>query len=440
MTSTSGPRGRTDPERFDLYTRWSLYLLLFTTPLLGVGAVDGLAQGPAVRGYLLGLVLEAAVAARVTALALRRFLAGARVPAGWYLALGLVAAAGAGTAALAVPPAEGLAGRAGAVAVPLGVALMALAPVLRTRWLVLGTLAVAGAAAASFALPVPGGPDPGVHPLPAAISITFAVGGIAASFRLSAWMLGVVWAQERMRTVHARLAVAEERLRFSRDLHDVVGRTLSGIAMKSELAAELARRGHDGAVEQMLEVRGLAQDALQEVRGVVAGYRAVDLATELDGARSVLRSAGVSTRVIGEGTTLPAPVQQALAWVVREAVTNVVRHARPGSCTIDLDLDREPDRAGSGRGDVARLRIVNDGAGPDTGPGTGSGLIGLRERLAAVGGELSTSAGSGTFTLTATVPLTAAPRAATGPAADGQAPTGRTALGQTGPVTPAGGA
>ncbi|MDD9205445.1 histidine kinase, partial [Georgenia sp. 10Sc9-8] len=124
---------------------------------------------------------------------------------------------------------------------------------------------------------------------------------------------GVVWEQERMRTVHARLAVAEERLRFSRDLHDVVGRTFSAIAVKSELAAELARRGQDGAVDQMLEVRGLAQDSLREVRGVVAGYRAVDLAAELDGARSVLRSAGVRTRVVGDGTALPDPVQQALA-------------------------------------------------------------------------------------------------------------------------------
>ncbi|WNB84666.1 sensor histidine kinase [Cellulomonas sp. ATA003] len=226
--------------------------------------------------------------------------------------------------------------------------------------------------------------------------------GMTLSFRLSVWMLGVVWEQERSRTVHARLAVAEERLRFSRDLHDVVGRTLSAIAVKSELAAELARRGQDGAVDQMTEVRELAQDSLREVRGVVSGLRTPDLAAELAGARSVLRSAGIDTRVIGEDARLPDAVQQAVAWVVREAVTNVVRHAHARRCTIDLDV------AGDGGDARAVLTVTNDGvpAGPAGTPG--SGLIGLTERLAQVGGTLATDAGGDRFTLRATVPLRAA--------------------------------
>jgi two-component system, NarL family, sensor histidine kinase DesK len=241
--------------------------------------------------------------------------------------------------------------------------------------------------------------------------------GMALSFRISGWMLGVVWEQERTRTVHARLAVAEERLRFSRDLHDVVGRTLSAIAVKSELAAELARRGQDGAVTQMLEVRELAQDSLREVRGVVSGLRTADLAAELTGARSVLRSAGIETRVIGEDARLPEDVQQALAWVVREAVTNVVRHAHPRRCTIDLDVV-VPDGADRDRSAQARLTVTNDGVrdGPgdappagDAGPAArGSGLIGLRERLTEVGGQLATSVDGDRFTLCATVPLGAA--------------------------------
>ncbi|NMR20401.1 sensor histidine kinase [Cellulomonas fimi] len=221
---------------------------------------------------------------------------------------------------------------------------------------------------------------------------------MAASFRASAWTLGVVWEQDRARTVHARLAVAEERLRFSRDLHDVVGRTLSAIAVKSELAAELSRRGQDGAVEHMQEVRALAQDSLREVRGVVAGLRTADLAAELDGARSVLRSAGVETRVIGDGAALPVPVQEALGWVVREAVTNVVRHAHAQTCTIDLDvLDGNPP--------VARLTITNDGVGHAPRGPRGSGLAGLSERLAAVGGEIEATADDDRFVLRATVAL-----------------------------------
>src|SRR5690606_9016579 len=144
--------------------------------------------------------------------------------------------------------------------------------------------------AAAVAL-VPSGPGEATSPVATFVSVVLIVGGMAGSFRISAWMLGVVWEQERTRTVHARLAVAEERLRFSRDLHDVVGRTLSAIAVKSELAAELARRGQEGAVDQMLEVRELAQDSLKEARSVVAGYRTADLAAELEGDRLLLRSA-----------------------------------------------------------------------------------------------------------------------------------------------------
>ncbi len=221
-----------------------------------------------------------------------------------------------------------------------------------------------------------------------------------STVRVSMWVLEVVRELEASREMVGRLAVAEERLRISRDMHDVVGRALSAVAVKSDLSAALARRGDPRAAEEMDEVRTLAQESLREVRGVVAGYRATDLATELAGARSVLRAAGIAVRVIGVVPPLATTQQDALAWVVREAVTNVVRHSKAAECRLELDDD----------GDTTVLRIVNDGvvgAEPGAvrrGEPAGTGLAGLRERLAAVGGTLDVSTHGDRFTLVARVP------------------------------------
>jgi len=228
----------------------------------------------------------------------------------------------------------------------------------------------------------------------------------AGTVRLSMWVLEVVRELEESRAVAGRLAVAEERLRIARDMHDVVGRALSAVAVKSDLSAALARRGDTRAADEMDQVRVLAQESLREVRGVVAGYRAPDLATELAGARSVLRAAGIAVRVVGDVPALDPSQQEAFAWVVREGVTNVVRHSRARECDIRLDVT---DGA-------ARLRLVNDGvgdrdggqsdngttAGPTTSDGTG--IAGLRERLVAVGGTLDTTRSGDRFTLLASVP------------------------------------
>lgn len=232
---------------------------------------------------------------------------------------------------------------------------------------------------------------------------------VLISVRPSAWSLGVMWQAEEARDLQARLAVAEERLRFGRDLHDVLGRNLAVIALKSELAVELAQRGRPEAVDQMVEVQRIARTSQQEVRDVVRGYREADLSTELAGARGVLSAAGIECEVVGDtGGPLPAPVQSALGWVVREAATNVLRHGDPRRCTIRL----------SSSADEVVLRVENDGvavaaAGPDgssgaddgSGPG-GSGLAGLRERLRVLDGSLDAGpAGNGLFRLTATIPL-----------------------------------
>jgi two-component system sensor histidine kinase DesK len=227
------------------------------------------------------------------------------------------------------------------------------------------------------------------------VTIAFAVGFCLLTSRCGAWTLAVLWEAERAREIEARLAVAEERLRFGRDLHDVMGRNLAVIALKSELAVQLARRGRPEALEQMIEVQRIAQESQREIREVVRGYREADLAAELTGARGVLTAAGIDCTVSGPTAGLPAPVQSALAWVVREATTNVLRHGDARHCAVSL-------RASDER---IVLRVENDGA-PEGEPGRGSGLVGLRERLSEIGGTLRAgSAGPGVFLLTAEVPL-----------------------------------
>jgi two-component system, NarL family, sensor histidine kinase DesK len=406
-------RGQSDPQRVDAYTRWTLYGLLASAPLVALSLTSGLGTTGA-AAYVAVTLGQTVAAVGVVRGGVAHLVRGVPLSRRWLGALAGTTAVAALLAVVALPlqaepdrPVRGI-----ALLLTLGLGVMGVSLTLGSRTLLVGGAAVGGVVAVTE---VAAG-NPGA-PLVGGVLAALIVWGMALSFRISGWMLGVVWEQERARTVHARLAVAEERLRFSRDLHDVVGRTLSAIAVKSELAAELARRGQDGAVEQMLEVRELAQDSLREVRGVVSGLRTADLAAELTGARSVLRSAGIETRVVGEDARLPEDVQQALAWVVREAVTNVVRHAHAHRCTIDLDTV-EPD----GGVTVARLTVTNDGvrelAGREGGdlirspaPGShgagGSGLPGLRERLAVVGGDLVTSAEGDRFTLRATVPVAA---------------------------------
>ncbi|MET7644880.1 histidine kinase [Streptomyces sp. NPDC005426] len=264
--------------------------------------------------------------------------------------------------------------------------------------LLLAALATVTLAAAG----VRGGPLAGMVPVTLFGSVL-----VLISVRPSAWSLSVMWQAEEARHIQARLAVAEERLRFGRDMHDVLGRNLAVIALKSELAVELAQRGRPEALDQMVEVQRIARASQQEVRDVVRGYREANLTTELAGAQGVLRAAGIECAVTGgDGTGLPGPVQSALGWVVREAATNVLRHGDPAHCTIRLDVSPE----------AAVLDVENDGA-PATCPvGTGSGLAGLRERLGALNGTLEAGpAGTGLFRLSARIPL-APPRSAAAPA------------------------
>ncbi|TDD39450.1 sensor histidine kinase [Actinomadura sp. KC06] len=215
----------------------------------------------------------------------------------------------------------------------------------------------------------------------------------------------------------ARLAVTEERLRFSRDLHDLLGHSLSLIAVKSELAMRMAGTDPDRAGAEMADVRRTAREALREVRSAVSGYRAVELDTELAGARVVLEAAGIRCEIGDPPDTLPSEVRSVLAWVIREGATNVIKHSEARRCAVALTAYD---------GSVV-LEMRNDGVrGPAAGrdDGSGSGLTGLAERVAVVGGEITSGRhGRDGFLLRAAVPLPA-------PGEDGArtgAVTGRTA-------------
>ncbi|MBL1081014.1 sensor histidine kinase [Streptomyces actinomycinicus] len=213
----------------------------------------------------------------------------------------------------------------------------------------------------------------------------------------------------------ARRAVEKERLRFSRDLHDLLGHTLSVIVVKSEAARRLAPRDMDAALGQITDIESVGRQALTEIREAVTGYREGSLATELTRARSALAAASVEPVVRQSGTPLDPQTEALLGWVVREAVTNVVRHSDASRCEITVE----------GTVERARLTVADNGTGrtvrtPGEGIG-GTGLKGLTERLAAAGGSLTAGpAPRGGFTVAAELPMAAEslqPVAATAPGA-----------------------
>jgi two-component system, NarL family, sensor histidine kinase DesK len=243
--------------------------------------------------------------------------------------------------------------------------------------------------------------------MPALMVLAF---GPAMVGMLHAWQVAA--RLDDARRLAGQLAVADERLRFAADLHDIQGHHLQVIALKSELAARLAEAHPARAAEQMREVQQLAGDALRETRALVQGYRRTTLDAEIANASKVLAAAGVEVRAdvdAGLAASLPDAPRSLLGLVVREATTNVLRHSRATRAAIVL----VPDDAG------ARLVIDNDGARParpgdgsagaGDGPsgtgraGDGTGLASLAERLDAVGGRLSWAGDDDRFVVTATV-------------------------------------
>ncbi|WP_415951203.1 sensor histidine kinase [Streptomyces sp. KLOTTS4A1] len=261
------------------------------------------------------------------------------------------------------------------------------------------------------------------------------IGEVVVSLGLLTLMIGFAMAGVRQlihttiqlreaRATVAELAANEERLRLARDLHDLLGHSLSLITLKSELAGRMLPERPDSAAEQVADIERVSRQALADVREAVTGYRRATLAGELAGARTALAAAGivatVPTSVPASATELPTPCEEALAWCLREAVTNVVRHSGADRCTVTLSVHQAPT------GPMCELTIEDNGRGTpavsaprETGttasappatltPATlasGNGLTGLTERLTAVGGTLEAAPGRRGFRLTARVPV-----------------------------------
>ncbi len=201
----------------------------------------------------------------------------------------------------------------------------------------------------------------------------------------------------------ARRAVSEERLRMARDLHDLLGHTLSLITLKSELAGRLIGKDSTQAAQEIHEVERVARQALREVREAVAGYRQPTLLTELDGAREILAAAGITCAVEQASGALPPAMDAVIAWTVREGVTNVIRHSRARQCTIRVKCEDG----------TVWAEIVNDGyqepEQDQAGARPGSGLSGLAERVTAQGGQMEAgpllSEGRSSFRLWVELPV-----------------------------------
>jgi two-component system, NarL family, sensor histidine kinase DesK len=362
---------------FRRYTWWSLAGAVTVFLVLVVGA--RLLALP-VWAKIVGAVALAVVAVASVVLFSRRLDTDTSPPAAWMIA-GSVGAAVLG-GILLVEQQDGAWSLAPAIMVSL---LATFLP--RRRWVLLTGAAVAAA--------VLGGIDGdwGLRP------VLFPPGLIA----FVAWSaLGMLWAwdvAERLnaaRQLAARLAVAQERLRFAADLHDIQGHHLQVIARKGELAARLAAVDPTRAAAEMRDVQQLATDALKDTRAVVQGYRRTTLDGEIANAAKVLAAAEIQVEMnlspsAGE---LPDYGRHLLGLVVREATTNVLRHSQARSAEVDYRLTDG----------LAWLEVRNDGAtAPSESPGTG--LRGLAERLQAAGGELTWEHRHDRFVVAASLPV-----------------------------------
>jgi two-component system sensor histidine kinase DesK len=223
--------------------------------------------------------------------------------------------------------------------------------------------------------------------------VAFAAGAVAIR-----QLTATVAQLRRAREALARAAVKEERLRIARDLHDLLGHSLSVMVLKAELAGRLIAGEPVDAACEIKDVERTARDALRQVRMAVAGYRSPSLDDELSAAGELLAAAGIALTVERERNAFPTAMDGLLGWAVREGVTNVVRHSGASSCTIRLSRDAH----------AATAEIADDGARNEfQSRPFGSGLAGLAERAAAHGAHLQACrVDGGGFRLVMTAPLT----------------------------------
>ena len=202
-----------------------------------------------------------------------------------------------------------------------------------------------------------------------------------------------------------RLAISEERNRFARDLHDILGHSLTVITVKAELAARLMDVDPARAKAEVLDLEQLSRDALADVRRAVAGYRELTLPGELSHARTALAAAEIAADLPNTTDAVEGDLRELFAWTVREGVTNVVRHSGASRCTVRLT--------------ATSAEVRDDGRGPGEHCGEpGHGLLGLRERAAALGATVTTAAVEPHgFSLLVAVPADAGAGAAVAPSA-----------------------
>ena len=229
--------------------------------------------------------------------------------------------------------------------------------------------------------------------LDAALFLSFATFFAGIGTFAVQYLVGVVSELSRTREQLARAAVSDERLRFSRDLHDLLGHTLSVVVVKAQAVRRLIERDQSAATENARDIETIGRQALNEVREAVTGYRSVRLGEELANARAALSAGNIRVDITPPPADLDDRVDSLLGWVVREGTTNVLRHAGATSCRIAVTAD----------GETASAEVIDDGRGGM--PGNGSGLRGLRERVEDMGGELSATATPYGFRLAASVPV-----------------------------------
>lgn len=199
----------------------------------------------------------------------------------------------------------------------------------------------------------------------------FAIWGISQAINRNIEVLS-------MREENARLALEDERNRFARDLHDILGHSLTVITVKAELAQKLFDVDPARARAEVGDLERLSRDALADVRRAVEGYRELTLPGELARARMALDAAEIEAQLPNSTDDVPSEVRELFAWTIREGVTNVVRHSRAHTCTVTLT--------------ATSVEVADDGRGPAESTTSGNGLLGLRERAAAVGATVVTTA------------------------------------------------
>ncbi|MCX4779448.1 sensor histidine kinase [Streptomyces sp. NBC_01264] len=397
-------KNRSSAGKVELYTRWSFHFFvvieIVSIGLVALGSmVEKTAPALAVTLFLM-VCAQSVLVGFLSSRSIDWILGRRERPVRLAVAVTAVTAAaslgvlGARAAGLVTGPSVAPTLVVGMTCFTSGTLVLCLRKVRHMRYVAPAAAAFVGLASLAFG--VSAGESAGL-----AVGVVLTSAFLCFACGFSGWLLDTVYELDRAREVQAQLAVAEERLRFGRDLHDVMGRNLAVIALKSELAVQLARRERPEAVDQMIEVQRIARESQKEVRDVVRGYREANLAVELEGARGVLHAAGMECLVEYErGHELPAEAQSALGWVVREATTNVLRHGDARSCAIRLT---------AGPSGALTLVVENDGAPKAPAGPPGSGLAGLRERLAVLDGTLEAGpVEGGRFRLMAQIPGPAA--------------------------------